>query len=403
MRMTLERAAVRASKRDAPARRRGLRALLMGAVCALRVGSAPAALPADADPGKASATLPVPASKHWVWVNDFVFPHMSDGMAYLIDGDSGRYLGTLSTGFSFERLHLSRDGKLIYSPEVYFSRGVRGTRTDVVTLYDAGTLNVAGEIQIPAKRSSNLPMMSNSALTDDDRFLLIYNFTAQQSITVVDTASRKFVREIEAPGCALVYPTGPRAFFSVCGDGALLLIELDDAGAVVRQRRTQPVLDVHRDPATEKAVRVGRTWYFTSYDGRMYPLDVGAQQAAAGATWWLTSEAERKAGWRPGGLQQLAVHIGQGRLYALMHRGDRDTHKEPGQDVWVYDLPTHQRVQQIALKNLATSIQLSSDDHPLMYAISIAGSDLDVYDPGSGKLLRTVDHIGTTPTLLVTP
>jgi len=34
----------------------------------------------------------VPASKHWVWVNDFVFPHMADGMAYLIDGDSGRYL-----------------------------------------------------------------------------------------------------------------------------------------------------------------------------------------------------------------------------------------------------------------------------------------------------------------------
>src|ERR1700724_3653411 len=105
--------------------------------CAL-LGSARAELTSDAERGLRVATLAVPASKHWVWVNDFVFPHMADGMAYLIDGDTGGYLGTLSTGYSFAHVLLSRDSKLIYSPETYFSRGTRGTRTDVVTLYDAG-------------------------------------------------------------------------------------------------------------------------------------------------------------------------------------------------------------------------------------------------------------------------
>ncbi len=66
--------------------------------CALLGGSARADLPSDSERGAQVATLAVPASKHWVWVNDFVFPHMADGMAYLIDGDTGRYLGTLSTG-----------------------------------------------------------------------------------------------------------------------------------------------------------------------------------------------------------------------------------------------------------------------------------------------------------------
>jgi methylamine dehydrogenase heavy chain len=188
-------------------------------LCAALTGFARAELPPDSGPRV--ATLAVPASKHWVWVNDFVFPHMADGMAYLIDGDSGRYLGTLSTGFSFAHVLLSRDGKLVYSPETYFSRGTRGTRTDVVTLYDAGTLKAAGEIAIPPKRSSNVPMIANAVLTDDDRFLLIYNFNPAQSVTVVDTQLRKFVREIETPGCALVYPTGARSFFSVCGDGSL--------------------------------------------------------------------------------------------------------------------------------------------------------------------------------------
>jgi methylamine dehydrogenase heavy chain len=371
-------------------------------LCALLAGPAGAELPSDSARGPEVATLTVPASKHWVWVNDFVFPHMVDGMAYLIDGDSGRYLGTLSTGFGFAHLILSRDGKLIYSPETYFSRGTRGKRTDVVTLYDAGTLKVSGEIPIPPKRASNMPMIANQVLTDDERFLLIYNFNPAQSVTVVDMKLRKFVREIETPGCALIYPTGPRSFFSVCGDGSLSLVELDDAGSS-RQKRTQPLFDLAADPVTEKAVRIGDTWYFVSFAGRIYPLQARAQTATMGPPWWLTSEAERKAGWRPGGLQQLAVNPQKSRLYAIMHRGGVETHKDPGKDVWVYDVSTRQRLQQFALKNLATSIQLSSDAQPLLYSISLERTDLDIYDAASGKLLRSVDHVGTTPTVMVTP
>jgi methylamine dehydrogenase heavy chain len=371
-------------------------------ICALLVGSARADLPSDSEQGPRVATLTVPASKHWVWVNDFVFPHMSDGMAYLIDGDSGRYLGTLSTGYSFARVLLSRDSKLIYSPETYFSRGTRGKRTDVVTLYDTGTLKPVGEIAIPPKRSSNLPMMANAVLTDDDRFLLIYNFNPAQSVTVVDTTLRKFVREVETPGCALVYPTGPRSFFSVCGDGSLSLVELDDKGAA-HQKRTQRLFNMAADPVTEKAVRLGSTWYFVSFAGRIYPLQVGPQQAVGSPAWWLTSEAERKEGWRSGGIQQLALDSRQSRLYAIMHRGGVETHKDPGKDVWVFDLRTRQRVQQFALKNLATSIQLSSDAQTLLYSISIESTDLDIYDAANGKLLRSVAHIGTTPTIMVTP
>jgi len=365
-------------------------------------GPALAVLPSDVGHGPTMATLPVPASKHWVWVNDFVFPHMADGMAYLIDGDTGRYLGTLSTGYSFTHLLLSGDGKLIYSPETYFSRGTRGKRTDVVTLYDAGTLQVRGEIRIPPKRASNMPMMADEVLTDDGRFLMIYNFTPAQSITVVDMKTRKFVREIATPGCALAFPTGPRSFFSVCGDGALLLVNLDDRGGA-RQKRTQPLLPMGADPVTEKAVRVGNTWYFVSFDGRIHPLEAGPNRAALGSAWWLTTAEERREGWRPGGLQELAVDAAQSRLYAIMHRGGLATHKDPGKDVWVYDLTSGRRVQQIVLKKLASSIQLSAGPRPLLYSIFVDSPGLDIYDAASGKLLRSVAEVGTTPTLLVTP
>ena len=73
----------------------------MLALCLSWAGISHADLPSDLGHGPTSAKVSLPPSKHWVWVNDFVFPHMVDGMAYLVDGDSGRYLGTLSTGFGF--------------------------------------------------------------------------------------------------------------------------------------------------------------------------------------------------------------------------------------------------------------------------------------------------------------
>src|SRR5690606_27435126 len=137
--------------------------------------------------------LPEKPSPHWVWLNDVVFHHMADGKAFLLDGDRGTMLGMLSTGFSFNGVVLPRSGGPILSPETYFSRHTRGERTDVVTLYDLRTLDPIGEIPIPPKRSSNIPTLANAQLTDDDRFLLIYNFTPAQSVTVVDTRERKFL------------------------------------------------------------------------------------------------------------------------------------------------------------------------------------------------------------------
>jgi methylamine dehydrogenase heavy chain len=377
---------------------------LAGSLLALCFSSAQvlaaAALPSE--PISVVQKLPAP-SPHWMWVNDFVFPHMTDGQAILVDGDSGTFLGLLSTGFGFTRLNLPRDGSIIYSPESYFSRGTRGDRTDVVTLYDPRTLTVSGEIPIPPKRASNMPMMSNSELTDDDRFLLIYNFNPAQSVSVVDTKSRKFVGEIETAGCALVYVTGPRSFFSVCADGSLLDVRLNDEGKLANQQRTARMFDVARDPVTEKAVRAGDTWYFVSFGGTMYPVTSGATGLKAGETWSLVSAAERQQQWRPGGLQQLAVHPSLKRLYSIMHQGPVETHKDPGKEVWVYDLARKTRVQKIAMKNLSGSIQVTRDAKPLLFSIFIDSQTTDVYDALSGSPLRSIEHIGTTPTIMVNP
>ena len=246
-------------------------------------------------------------------------------------------------------------------------------------------------------------MIANAQLTDDGRFLLIYNFTPSQSITVVDTKSRSFAGEIETSGCALSYPTGPRSFFSICADGALLHTLLDESGHAKNSDRTEPLFDVDHDPVTEKGVRLGDTWYFVSFSGTLYPVKMDRGSLKLQKTWSLLTAAQKAQNWRPGGLQQLAVHTGLNRLYSIMHQGPLETHKAPGREVWVYDLARQVRIQKITMKNDSGSIQVTRDSHPLLFSIFIESNVLDVYDATSGNLLRSVTDIGTTPTVMVTP
>ncbi len=356
--------------------------------------SARAELPPDIGMKPENVTLP-PVSKHWVWVNDMVFSHMDDGQLHIIDGDSGRVLGMISTGYSAHAV-LSPDGKALWSPETYFSRHTRGTRTDVVSVYDTATLKQTAEIVIPAKRASAIPVVGMAGSTDDGRFLLIYNFNPSQSVTVVDTRSNTFVGEIETPGCGLVHPTGPRSFFSVCADGGIMTVALDDTGHSAGQTHAAPVFDLTKDPVTEKPIRVGDVWYFVTFDGTIRPIVADGRSVKALPTWSLLSDEERKAGWRPGGVQQLAVHAAQHRLYAIVHQGGRDTHKDGGRTIHVYDLKTHARVQTIQTKRTVGVIAVSSDEHPLLFAASPEETSLSVYDVATGKLRRTIKDVGSS-------
>jgi methylamine dehydrogenase heavy chain len=350
-----------------------------------------------------AAPLPAEPSPHWVWVNDIVFHHMVDGKAYLVDGDDGRFLGMLNTGLGFVGLELPSDYAQIYSPETYFSRGTRGERTDVITFYDPRELKPTGEVVIPPKRFSAVPTLHHTALTDDNRFLIVYNFTPAQSVSIVDVQQRTLVGETETAGCALVLPAGNRRFMMICGDGSLLTVSLNDQGEVTDKRRNEPFFDPQDDWVTEKPVRWHDTWIFVSFKGNVYPVDASGDRPRPGKTWSLFSDTERAQSWRPGGIQHLAVHEATDKLYALVHQGGDGSHKDPGQDVWVYDLNRRQQSQKIKLDKLSTAIQVSKDKAPLMFSVFIGNTVLDVYDALSGEHLRSIDEIGFTPTILMTP
>jgi methylamine dehydrogenase heavy chain len=356
--------------------------------------AATAALPEETGVATVSAH-----GAHWIWVDDLTLYNDIDGRAFLYDADDGRLLGMLSTGVLFAKLDLPRDYRTIYSAETYFSRGGRGERTDVVTFYDPTTLAPTGEVIIPPRRQTGVPPMALSGLTGDERYLLIYNFNPAQSVTVVDVRDRKVASEIATPGCALVFPGGTRRFGQLCQDGSWQTVELTPEGGEARRSRSSPFFDPESDPVTEKGVRIGDRWIFVSFAGMAHEVDVARDEPAFAPAWPLLADADRSESWAIGGAQHLAVHVSGGRLYSLVHRGGKDGHKDPGTEVWVYDLSKHARVQRLRLEHPAISIQVTQDDAPLLIA-SAGEPRLDVYDANSGQLRRTIEGVGQTPLLI---
>lgn len=375
--------------------------------------------------------LPSPHPR-WVFATDLVLERTS-----VVDVEQSRFLGVVPAGYGTFLPLFSRRRPEIYVPSTYYSRRTRGERTDVVEIYSTESLGFLAEIPIPPKRALNRIALNHAALSDDERFVAVFNWTTGTSLSIVDVERRQFVAEIDTPGCSLAYAAGPRRFFSLCPDGSAFVVELDDEGRERQRRRTAPFFNPRSDPVTEKAVRAGAIWYFVSFEGVVHPVDVSGEELRFLPTWSLVDEQDRQQSWRTGGAQHLAAHARLGLLFALMHQGGPDTHKEAGTEVWVFDVREHKRLRRIPLRfpgatiygfaiepdaswrwplpwlwqraldhwipPLVKSITVTQDAQPLLITACEFAGALGVYDARSGEFLRRVQPIGWMTDLLFAP
>jgi methylamine dehydrogenase heavy chain len=382
--------------------------------------------------------LPEPPGPHWVWVGDPVLERSS-----LVDLDSGDFLGMVDGGFGIVVPLVASSRPEVYVAETHYSRGSRGERTDVLTIYDRPRLAPVGEVVIPPKRAISAVPFAHAALTDDDRFVAIFNLTPATSLSIVDLANRSFAGEIETPGCSLVYPAGPRRLLSLCNDGGLLVVTLGEDGREASKRRSAPFFDPEKDPLMEAGARRGDRWYILTLDGAVHGIDLSGDEPRFDAPWSLLGEdlasssppaspaADR---WRPGGRTLTAVHEATGRLFVLMHEGGgQETYKDPGSEVWVYDLDRRIRVARIELENpgptfmgialefgadwiwpldglspfvfgllpaMVEEIAVTQDPAPLLVTSASFAGGLGVYDALEGGFLRRAYSGNLTNTAL---
>jgi methylamine dehydrogenase heavy chain len=383
----------------------------------------------DPDPHGISATLAEELGPHTVWIGDRLFRH-----SILFDGDTGNALGMLDTTWSLGGVtpHTSHGRGEFYVIEPIYGRGMRGPRTDYITIYDSETMELTGEIVLPTIREEAGHGVAQSALLDDERFLVILNTLSAASVTVVDMETRRFVTEIESAGCSMVYPVSAHRFGMLCGDGSALAVDIGDRGQLIGLKRTKKFFDSVNAPVSGKGARDGARWLFSSFDGHLHEVDFEPSKPEAVAHWSLLTDAEREAGWTTGGKQHLAVHQSNRRLYSLVHKGGPGSHKDAGTEIWTYDLDTRERVGKFEIPSLlpaflrpvigievgtwsdrllsvllpnlgAHSIVVTQDEKPLMFVRHEEVGAVGVVDAITGEHIADIEESGITGGLMTVP
>lgn len=345
-----------------------------------------------------SATLPQKYPSTWIFVHDLHFASLIDGRASVVDvGSDNRNLKGQIPVAQFGNLTPSTSRSEIYVGETFYSRLTRGERTDVITIYDAATLAPKTEIVLPGgKRGLFVTTKNSLQLTNGEKWLLVFNFTPGASVSVVDLDTHKIISEIETPGCSQIYPTGARSFATLCAEGTISSVQLDENGKAIKTVTSKPFNDIDHDPMFMMPAMVGKTAWFTTFKGNFRGIDFSDDTAKVLPPFSVPKQAGGNPEWRPGGWQVISADPA-GLLYVLMNQAGREgSHKDGGNDVWVVDPKKKALVKRIPLKNPTLSVELTNDNKPLLVAARVDGQ-LDVYSAPNGDFMRSIGGVAVNP------
>lgn len=339
------------------------------------------------------AVLPAP-TPHRVYVTD----SWGTGHTRVIDAQAGEVIGFLHHP-PMSNFAVDPQGRWLIVAESIWTRGNRGVRQDLLTLYDARTLELVAEISLPGRLIVG-DKPQDLGISADGDFAYVYDMTPANLVHVVDLKTRKRIATVETPGCALVFPVATRAFGGLCAEGAANVVK-GDARWRTEQMRGSAQFDPEIDPIIDQGdLTIDGRGYFVAYSGLIYPVDFGAAdplaapfsiQQAAGLTRAGVKPGE--VAWRPGGRQVSAYHSPSGRLFVLMHRGEVWGQNDPGEELWVVDVAQRKVVRRMKVEGKPLNVAVSRDDEPLIY---LNGADtLHIHDGATGKLMRTMTGIGT--------
>jgi methylamine dehydrogenase heavy chain len=347
--------------------------------------------------------LPAKYPESWMFVDEANFNTMFGGKMIILDVTEPKQ-SKLIKGTADKNLVGNfanpKTRPEFYIVESFHERGSRGPRIDVLVIYDKVTLKPIKEIVLTHTRLTAIPRRDAMTISANEKFLYIANFSPAASFTVVDLDLHEVVSTVGTPGCVLPFPTGERSITSICSNGSLLTTVLDKNGNKAAQYRVAPFFDTDKTPIFERPAYIDGTGYFASFTGEMHEIDLSEEVAKYKGKWSLISEEERLAGWRPGGIA-LSDSDEQGLLYIAMNaEGFDGSQTHGGNQIWVFDVKNKARIARIDAPNWAVSVAVTRGKKPLL-VITNGQMNLDIIDPITGKLIRTLSGFGNITPMIV--
>ena len=202
-----------------------------------------------------------------LFVLDTAFPAAEAAKTYIVDGETGKLEGMFSQGY-WPNFAIAPDGSAVYAADTYFEKHTRGKRQDYLVVRDARTLDVLEDILLPNGRLLIVTKKYNFGVTPDGRYGLSYYLAPRTSVSVVDLKLRKYVGELDIPGCALIFPQSPNQFTTLCADGSVETVTFD-AQLKATVEREKKVFDAQNDPVFEHSGwdKHDQMLYLVSYSG----------------------------------------------------------------------------------------------------------------------------------------
>lgn len=336
-----------------------------------------------------------PPRLSWVYVRG----GFGTGGTQIFDTATGKMVGSVETS-RMSDMAIDPAGKAYYVSETIWTKGDRGTRQDMISIYDSTELKLQTEVPMPGRIIIG-GRQNNFIVSDDGKTAFVYDFSPTSSVNVVDLARRKFAKNIELPGCASLMPNPGVGFSALCSDGSLATVATAGAKPVITrsapffEATDDPIFDnFEYDPGRKQAVMV-------SYTGKVYVAKMGATptvstpfslQAAAGLRPGDTKPLD--INWYPGGTQVMALHRPTGHLYVLMHMGEFWSHKEGGTEVWVVDVAAGKVVKRHPLPEMAENLQVTQEAEPRV-ALTTDSGKLFVFNAKTWEQKHEIKDAGS--------
>lgn len=382
--------------------------LAVGAL-ALAIGAGLARAELPVEPTPSIRTLPSDYPDSFVFIVDGNFWGIESGKVVIADvGDETQHHRGSVGAAQFGYFAAAKARPELYVVETFYTRGHRGERTDVLTIYDKSTLEQIGEIVLPGgKRAQTLTERGAFQLSTDERFAYVFNFTPASSVTVVDLVKRRIVGDVDIPGCVHAFAI-KNGFASLCGNGGIASTKLDTNGGKIGQTMSAPFTDIDNDPMFTRPAVIGGVAYFPTYHGKIQEIDFNGEEAAVGEAWSIAAPEEApakkswldripgfgkkdKSGgqWLPSGWQLISSDDA-GRLYVLMRQTETiDDHDSGGDEVWVIDPRERKVLNRLKLRGDSQLIEVTGGADPYLLALNMDMS-LDVLKAGDGEFVRRI-------------
>ncbi|WP_242129452.1 amine dehydrogenase large subunit [Sphingobium sp. Sx8-8] len=366
------------------------------AACAVSAGSAALAKdPHGLEPEESDVVTISPPKPDWFFVRG---GWNVDGTG-IYDGKTGKMLGMVASS-QLSDMAIDPAGKYYYVSETIWSKGNRGTRQDMVSVYDSSSLKLVSEIAIPNRILVN-EREHNFILADDGKLGFVYNFSPASAVNVVDLAKRKFVKTVELPGCAALIPNPGVGFSALCSDGSMATVAAPAGKAQITHSAS--FFPANDDPIFENFAydKAKNLAIFVSYTGLVYTAKMGASpvisapfslQEAAGYA--PASTKPLSVDWYPGSRQPMAYNATTGEVFVLMHMGEYWSHKAFGDEIWVLDVANRKVARRFPLKDPAAHIGVSQGAEAMIFINDEKGKGT-ILDARTGEEKHSIDAAGS--------